>query len=193
MSTIVLIHGGLGAEMDADRFWVRPGVVARLQEYGHRVHAPDRPHHEVSWSAQAAQLVPALPSGPLVVVGGSNGCTVAVRLALALGPRVTRLALCWPATAGDPALDALVPDRLAPLLVGEALRGVTDAELATLTMPVAVLPSVPPNRFHQRSTVDALLRLLPEARQLPGSPEPPHPSFASYVESFVGSMAGFAA
>ena len=193
MSTIVLIHGGLGAEMDADRFWVRPGVVARLREYGYRVHAPDRPHHEVSWEAQAAQLTPALPAGPLVVVGGSNGCTVAVRLALAVGERMTRLALCWPATAGDAALDALVPVRLAPLLAGETLRGVTDAELVTLAMPVAVLPSVPPNRFHQRSTVDALLPLLPDVRELPGSPEPPHPSFASFVESFVASIAGFTA
>jgi pimeloyl-ACP methyl ester carboxylesterase len=193
VSTIVLIHGGLGAEMDADRFWVRPGVVAKLREYGYRVHAPDRVHHEVSWEAETAPLMPALPPGPLVVVGGSNGGTVAVRLALTLGARVTRLALCWPATAGDPTLDALVPARLAPLLAGEVLRGVTDAELMTLTMPVAVLPSVPPNRAHQRSTVDALLRLLPDVRELPGSPEPPHPSFPSFVESFVASVAGFAA
>jgi pimeloyl-ACP methyl ester carboxylesterase len=193
VSTIVLIHGGLGAEMDADRFWVRPGVVAKLREYGYGVHAPDRSHHEVSWGAETAQLIPALPPGPLVMVGGSNGVTVAVRLALALRPRVTRLALCWPASAGDPDLDALVPPRLAPLLAGEALRGVTDAELGTLTMPVAVLPSVPPNPAHQRSTVDALLGLLPDVRELPGSPEPPHPSFPSFVESFVASVAGFAA
>jgi pimeloyl-ACP methyl ester carboxylesterase len=193
VSTIVLVHGGLGAELDADRFWVRPGIVERLRGHGHRVHAPDRPHHTVSWPAQSAELLPGLPSGPLVVVGGSNGCTVAVRLTLALGARVSRLALCWPATAGDPAVDAVVPTRLAPLLVGESLRGVTDAELATLTMPVAVLPSVPSNRFHQRSTVDLLLARVPGSRELPGSPEPPTPTFPSFVDGFVASLVGFAA
>lgn len=191
MPTIVLIHGGLGPELDADRFWVRPGVVRGLEGYGFRVHAPDRPHHARSWEAETAELLPGLPSGPLVLAGGSNGCTVAVRLALALGSRVSRLALCWPATAGDPAVDALMPAELAPLLVGEALRGVTDAELATLTMPVGVLPPAPPDRFHQRSTVDLLLERVPGARELPAGPVPLAPTFPSLVDGFVASLVDF--
>jgi pimeloyl-ACP methyl ester carboxylesterase len=186
MATIVLVHGGLGAEMDADRFWIRPGVVEGLRRYGHQVHAPDRRADVVSWDGQARSL--ACPPGPFVLVGGSNGCSVAVRLALAEPERVSRLALCWPATAGDPALDAVVPPELAPLLPGETLRGVTDVELGTLAMPVAVLPSVPPSRFHQQSTVDKLLAL--GFLELPGTPEPPHPAFQA--PPFVGALTTFA-
>ena len=39
---IVLIHGGLGEGMDADRFWFRPGVVGGLRAAGFFVVAPDR-------------------------------------------------------------------------------------------------------------------------------------------------------
>lgn len=69
---------------------------------------------------------------------------------------------------------------------GQTLRGVTDAELATLAMPVGVLPAVPGNPFHQRRTADSLGRLVP------GCPEPPRPGFESHVDGLVASIAGFA-
>jgi len=44
---------------------------------------------------------------------------------------------------------------------------------------------------HSRSTVDALLRLLPDVTELPGCPESPRPEFASHLEAFVAAVAGF--
>ena len=32
--TVVLVHGGLWEDMDAERFWVRPGIVAALEARG---------------------------------------------------------------------------------------------------------------------------------------------------------------
>ena len=78
------------------------------------------------------------------------------------------------------------------LLGTETLPSATDAELRTLAVPVGVVPSVPPNPLHPRSAVDALLRLLPSAVELPGCPEPPRPDFASHLESFVAALADFA-
>lgn len=40
--TYVPVHGGLWEDMDAERFWVRPGVVAALADRGIEVVAPDR-------------------------------------------------------------------------------------------------------------------------------------------------------
>ena len=123
-------------------------------------------------------MLGALPFTPATVVAGSNGCSVAARLALEDPDRVARLVLAWPATAGDPKVDAWARRQGVPeqMLAGETLRGLTDAELAALSLPVAVLPS-PRSPFHQRSTVDGLLRLVPGAVELPGSPEPPRPEF----------------
>jgi pimeloyl-ACP methyl ester carboxylesterase len=193
MTTVVLIHGGLHEDMDADRFWIRPGIVAGLRDRGLAVLAPDRLRHAPSWAAEVDHLLPTLPSGPIVLIGGSNGCSVAVRLVLALAHRVHGLALCWPATAGDSTMDEALARRLGgdALLVGDTLRGVSDTELADLNVPVAVVPSDPPNRVHQRRTVDALLRLLPSVRELAGCPEPPHPSFEP--DGFVRDVAAFVA
>jgi hypothetical protein len=87
---VVLVHGGLWEDMDAERFWVRPGVVAGL---------------------------------------------------------------------------------------------------AGLRMPVEVVPSLG-GPFHQRSTVDALLALVPGAVERPGCPESPRPDFPEHRDAFVAALAG---
>ena len=87
------------------------------------------------------------------------------------------------------------------LLAGETLRGVSDAQLVSLGeyrgpwrpgLPVGVLPSVPENPSHQRKTVDALLRLMPSAVELPGSPEPPRPDFGPDRDRLVATLGAFA-
>ena len=179
MTTVLLIHGGLWEDMDAGRFWHRPGIVAGLESDGFRVLAPDRIRHTPSWADEARHLAAGLPDHPVTVVAGSNGCSVAVRLALAPPGRVERLLLAWPATAGDPAVDARTRTGLIELgagsevidrlLTGPTLRGIGDEELTGLAGPVGVLPSVSGNAFHQRRTVDDLLRLVPQAVELPGA------------------------
>ena len=78
------------------------------------------------------------------------------------------------------------------LLEGQTLRGLTDEELAGLPMPVGVIPSALANAFHQRHSVDSVLRLVPGAVELPGWPESPRPEFPPYLESFVNAVAAFA-
>ncbi|TVT40863.1 hypothetical protein FNH05_23325 [Amycolatopsis rhizosphaerae] len=64
--------------------------------------------------------------------------------------------------------------------------------MATLTMQIGVLASVPENPFHQRHTVDSLLRLLPDSEELPGSPEPPSPRFPAHLDRFLDTVTEFA-
>jgi pimeloyl-ACP methyl ester carboxylesterase len=198
-STVLLIHGGLWEDgMDADRFWAAPGISAGLEREGFTVLAPNRLHHPPSWDAEVEHLAPALPGHPVSVVAGSNGCSAAVRLALAFPERITRLLLAWPATAGDPAVDSRTrigltnlgasDQNIRALLDGQTLRGVTDADLATLKMPITVLPSDPENSFHQRHTVDALRRLHPDSDELSGCPEPPRPDFGPHLAQFLASV-----
>jgi pimeloyl-ACP methyl ester carboxylesterase len=181
---VLLVHGGLHEDMDARRFWGSPGVVSGLEQRGLRVAAPDRLPGAISWQSEADHLAPVLPDEPAVVVAGSNGCSVAVRLALTHPGRIGRLILAWPATAGDRSIDDRVRERVTDqaiatrLLRGGTLRGVLDSELADLRVPTGVLPSARPSPAHQRRTVDALLRLLPDVRELPGAPEPVRPEFA---------------
>lgn len=187
---VVLVHGGLWDEgMDGERFWGRTGVVAGLRGEGLDVSAPDRRMRAGSWAAEAEHLRERLPAGPVVLVGGSNGCSVAVRMALAAPERVRGLVLAWPATAGDARVDGRLPAEVAPLLAGGVLRGVADGELTGLRMPVAVLPAVPENPVHQRRTAQALLALVPGAVELPGCPEPPHPAFRP--EGLVAAVKAF--
>jgi len=113
---------------------------------------------------------------------------------------VARLLLAWPATC-DPTLDAHKRHRLLELgassqtatglLAGDTVRGVSDDALRTLTMPVGLLPSSPENRSHQRRTVDELHRLLPDAEELPGCPEPPSPAFPPHLDTFIENVARF--
>jgi pimeloyl-ACP methyl ester carboxylesterase len=202
-STLLLIHGGLWEDsMDADRFWAAPGISAGLEREGFTVLAPNRLHRPPSWDAEIEHLASALTSQRVSVVAGSNGCSVAVRLALAISDRIERLLLAWPATAGDPAVDSRTrigltglgasAQTIQALLDGQTLRGVTDAELATLKMPISMLPSVPENPFHQRHTVDALRRLQPDGDEFPGCPEPPRPDFGPHLAQFLTSITQFA-
>jgi pimeloyl-ACP methyl ester carboxylesterase len=188
---VVLVHGGLWEDMDAERFWVRPGVVAALEARGVPVLAPDRVPHPRSWAEEVAHLLPLLPDEPVTLVGGSNGCSAAARIAVEHPDRVGRLVLAWPATAGDDEIDTLYLAAGAPpeLLAGETLRGLSDVELAGLRLPVAVLPGAA-NRFHQRSTVDTLLALVAGAVELAPSPEPPRPEFPPYAASVADSLLG---
>jgi pimeloyl-ACP methyl ester carboxylesterase len=204
MANLLLVHGGLWEEgMNAGRFWRQPGIVAGLQGRGFDVLAPDRLPQAPDWTTEASYLARAIPDAPLTVLAGSNGCSAAARLAVDFPGVVTRLLLAWPATAGDPNIDSAErahlaglgasPEVIDALLAGETLRGLTDPELAALTMPVGVLRSQPANPFHQRHTADALLRLLPQASELPGYPEPPRPDFPAHLEFFLDAVAAFAA
>jgi len=184
--------------MDALTFWTLPGVVRGLVDSGHVVVAPDRLARPSDWSTDTAFLAKALPPGPVVVVGGSNGCTPAVRLVLERPGRIGGLVLAWPATCGDQQVDARCGRHLADqgaddgivkeLLGGQTLRGIKDAELAALSLPVAVVPSLPANPFHQRHTVDSLLALIPGAVELPGSPEPPRLDFTLFLSAVLDAL-----
>lgn len=202
---LLLIHGGLWEDTGADWFWRRTGVVPGLEGLGFSVIAPDRLRRASSWGEEARHVASSLsaPLSGVTVVAGSFGCSVAVRLALDFPGLVGCLVLAWPAAVGDQFVAIRVradltrlgarPSVLEALLGPSAVPGATDAELATLTIPVGVLPSVPPNPVHSRGTVDALLRLLPSAVELPGCPEAPRPEFAQHLGSFLARVAGFAA
>jgi pimeloyl-ACP methyl ester carboxylesterase len=203
MPTLLLIHGGLWEDIGADWFWRRAGILAGFERLGFTVVAPDRLRRPASWAADAERVLAAVPGGePVTVVGGSFGCSVAVRLALDSPGRVSRMVLAWPASLGDQfaairmraSLARLgAPARVLNALLGsETLPSATDAELGTIAAPVGVIPAVPPDPFHPRGPVDALLRLLPSATELPGCPEAPRPEFPPHLESFLASVAGFA-
>jgi pimeloyl-ACP methyl ester carboxylesterase len=165
--------------------------------------APDRLRRPPDWEADVACLAPLLPDGPVAVVAGSNGCTVAIRLALAYPERIATLLLAWPAVAGDAKVDqwqrggmtrqGASAATIGGLLAGETLRGVTDAELGGLRLPVAVMPPPADNPFHKVRTFETLLRLIPGARPLPGFPETPRPEFAPQLTAFLDAVTGFAA
>jgi pimeloyl-ACP methyl ester carboxylesterase len=192
---MLLVHGGLWGDEDAEFFWHRPGITAGLAERGVEVVAPDRLRRAESWDAEADWLAPHL-TGPAVVVAGSYGCSAAARLAVRTPELVRKLVLAWPGTANDPEVDAFTRDALTELgasgqvidalLTGQTLRGVTDTELRALAMPVAVLASVPEDRTHRRRTVDAV-KDRTGAIELDGCPLPPQPGFqpGGFVDSIV--------
>lgn len=197
MRSVLLIHGGLWGDEDAEFFWRGPGVVAALERRGVDVVAPDRVRRAGSWGVEAGALAEQLVA-PVVVVGGSFGCSAAVRLALGWPDLVERLVLALPATTSDPEVHAFVRDVLAglgasadviaALLTGETLPGVTDAELRGLGMPVAVVPTEPANAAHPRRTVVALTKLL-NAVELDGCPEPPRAGFQA--DGFADAVVQF--
>lgn len=96
--------------MTGERFWVEPGVALDLLAADRRVIVPDRrwaggqteaDFTVHTWEEEAGDLaavVEASGAAPLDVIAGSNGCSVAVRLALARPDLVRTLVLCWPAT-----------------------------------------------------------------------------------------------
>lgn len=200
---IVLVHGGLYEAMDATRFWAATGVIDALRDRGCEVLAPDRLPTPRSWAddadAMAARIAAAV-DGPVVVVGGSNGCSTAVRLAVDRPALVAGLALCWPVTVSvdAPATGAL-RTRIAEvasgpvadgLLAGETLRGALDAELASLPPGVGLMAAEPENPVHQHRTVDRLHALLADPRPLTAMPEPPAAGFdASRFAATVGTWA----
>jgi pimeloyl-ACP methyl ester carboxylesterase len=207
MDEVLLIHGGLWEDVGADWFWRRTGVVDGLSGRGLTVVAPDRLRRAASWTAEADQLAAVVrgrPGGerPMTVIGGSFGCAAAVRLALDFPGLVRRLVLAWPASLADQftairvraglARQGAAASVLDALLGPETLPGATDAELSGLAVPVGVLPAAPPGPVHPRLAVDALLRLLPSAVELPGCPEPPRPEFPAHLGSFVDSVSAFA-
>lgn len=214
---MLLVHGGLWEDTRADSFWRRTGVADGLERRGFTVIAPDRLRRAADWTAEARHIADAAgltgrnglgaSSGTgaargLTVVGGSFGCSAAVRLALDFPGTAGRLVLAWPASLGDqfttiriraglsrqgargPVLDAL--------LGAGTLPGTTDTDLGTLDIPVAIVPALPPDPLHPRSAVDALLRLLPSAAELPGCPEAPRPEFSADREAFLDAVTNFA-
>lgn len=213
-ASVFLVHGGLWDATTADVFWgttgITAGLTAALIPHGTDVLAPDRLLQAGGWDAEADALGEHLAkrSGPVRIVGASNGCAVAVLLALRFPELVDRLLLAWPATgddvAGNERARAGLMNRGCPadvadgLLTGGILRGVRDEQLVSLTrIRVAVLPSVPENPAHQRKTVDALLRSIRGSRELAGCPEPPTPAFRAkssppYLDQLVRTIVEFA-
>ena len=215
--TVLLIHGGLWEDTGADFFWRRTGVTDGLARRGFTVIAPDRLWRATDWTAEAGHIAgaaglagddgPRASPGPadgrpLTVLGGSFGCAAAVRLLLDFPGIAGRLVLAWPASLGDQFTAIRVRAALSrqgargatldALLGTGTVPGASDAELGTLDTPVAIVPAVPPDPLHPRLAVDALLRLLPSAVELPGCAEAPRPEFPAYREAFLDAVTGFA-
>jgi pimeloyl-ACP methyl ester carboxylesterase len=215
--TVLLIHGGLWDDTGADFFWRRTGVADGLTRRGFKVIAPDRLRRPTDWTAEARHIASAAglagddaPSASpgtiarrgLTVVGGSFGCAAAARLMLDFPGIAGRLVLAWPASVSDQFTSIRVRSGLSrqgargatldALLGGGTLPGATDAELGRLDVPAGIVPSVPPNPLHPRAAVDALLRLLPSAVELPGCPEAPRLEFQARREAFLDAVAAFA-
>ena len=204
---VLLIHGGLWEDGGADWFWRRTGVIDGLERRGLSVVAPDRLRRAPDWAAEAAHLAAAVResglAGPsLTVLAGSFGCAAAVRLALDFPGLSGRLILAWPASVADAFTMVRVRaglsrqgasgKTLGALLGTGALPSAGDDELRGLSLPAGIIPSVPPNALHPRAAVDALLRVLPSAAELPGCPEAPRPEFPSHREAFLDTVTAFA-
>lgn len=197
---VLLVHGGLYEDMDANRFWEAPGVADGLAAAGFQVLAPDRLRQPPAWTDEAAALATALRGAPSPagVVAGSNGCSAALRLALDYPDLVKCLVLAWPAAAGVPELDARARARIDAsaedgtadrLLTGNTVRGVADAELRHLDRPVTIVPSLDEDPFHPRATVETLAALLPDAHVTAPFPPTPHAGFAERRTEFVETVA----
>ena len=194
---IALIHGGLYEGMTPQRFWEAPGITHGLRALGHEVFAPTRLERPLSWHEEAAHLASLVPGSP-ALVAGSNGCVASLRTAIAYPGLVSRLVLCWPPEGGlaepGPEMRARfeargVPRSAWPALVGgESLRGCRDDELRALAIPLAIIPSVPPNAYHPRSTVEKLALLIPGVVIGRGFTESPRPEFAGQKDAFVAEV-----
>jgi len=172
---ILLVHRGLHGEIDSQRFWADPGILEDLKAAGHSVLAPDQLLNARSWAEEGDRLRPFIIGDSATVIAGSNGCSAALRLTLDHPDVVGKLALCWPASPSASE-------------TSDTIRGVADSELETITIPVAIVPSEPPNIHHQAQTVTALKRLIPQALVLPGTPMAPQPEFADHRPAFMQTL-----
>jgi hypothetical protein len=77
------------------------------------------------------------------------------------------------------------------LLAGDTLRGFTDEALASLSIPVGVIPALPESPFHQQGTVESLLRVIPGAKEMNGYSEPFHWADKSLCGQFAHEIATF--
>ncbi len=200
---IVLVHGGLYEGMTAKEFWEASGVLGELRG-NHLDHlAPDRPAKPSSWDEEANALLTAVTEAGydnVALVAASNGCSAAVRFALANPDRVERLMLAWPATNGDSVIDEVMKviitedadaETAAAILSGETLRGVTDAELGSLDLPVVVYPPLVENQAHQRSTLMSILATVPGSFMAGGGPDPTDADFADSLDGFITMVTEF--
>lgn len=189
--------------MTPKEFWSDTGVLGELRAKHLTFLAPQRPAQPQSWAEEEQSLLAAIDDAGydrVALIGASNGCSVAVQLAISHPDRVARVMLAWPATRGDKVVDELLriiitdetnEHAAKDLLSGETLRGVTNAELAELDVPVVIYPSMPENQVHQRSTIMGLLAVINGAFLVGGSPEPPDDSFAEHLDAFITMVAEF--
>jgi pimeloyl-ACP methyl ester carboxylesterase len=195
---VVLIHGGLFESIGPEEFWHEPGIVRGLEAAGHVVIAPARLKAPSSWTQEVDHLYGSLPLDDRErgrrwpVVAASNGCSVALRMVWEHPDLVDRLVLCWPATAGDREVDRQ-QGAAGEMLCGETIRGMFDSELSEITIPVAIIPSAPPNVYHQSKTVVRLHTLIPRVQVTRGFPESPHPDFGPHLDDFVATVVGLLA
>jgi len=191
--SVMLVHGGLYEGMDAERFWTRPGVLGGLAGRGLAVTAPNRVSTPESWTEEASHLNALVGDrGPLDVVAGSNGCSVAVRVAVDFPELVASLVLCWPATNSteanrlmEPAISRSNPAAVDALLAGGTLRGCREDELEAIGVPVAIVRSLPQNVLHTAETIDSLLSAIDGAVVIAECPESPRPDFEPHLSTFV--------
>ncbi len=194
---VVLVHGGLYEDVTPMNYWIDTGVTGALAQTTTRFIAPKRPTHPRSWKEERDVLLAAIDKAgfdQVALVGASHGCSVAARFAADFPDRVGRLMLAWPATAGDQVLDDLarivIEDQMNAavandLLAGETIRGVTDAELAGLPMPLVVFPSIPASHAYQRDTATKLVELHTDSFLAGGSPDPLDKQFGEHVDEFL--------
>jgi len=114
---------------------VDPAMVGLANQLGFRLLVPDRPgfgqcdpkpgRSLLDWAADAAGLLDALDLGPFAVAGASGGGPYAVACGVALGDRVSRVALVAPAEPRDAPTHGFVPREEAAL----RQRGETMARL----------------------------------------------------------------
>jgi hypothetical protein len=154
----------------------------------------------VSWEEERDSLITFVTKHmvpPVGIVAASNGCSAALRAVVDRPGIARRLVLCWPATAGDPKIDAStragivasVGGRIADrLLAGETIRGLLDRELESIGIPVTIVPSEPEDPLHQPPTVERLVRLLPEVHLGPAAPPALRPDFTPHRSSFLAAV-----
>ena len=76
-------------------------------------------------------------------------------------------------------------------MAGQTLRGVTDAELAGLEVPVALVRAPDDSPAHRPHTADGVARLT-GAHDLGVFDEPPRPRFAAQRAAFADVVAAWA-